>query len=101
MPDNPCAGAGVCLSARLPIGVGIVTTAAFDDVEFVVKAYPQTMTAAVLGTDEQGRTIILCPIHHDEAYVEPDGRVVCPTQDALDAFLVSATDGMRDSGFIA
>jgi len=70
------------------------------DPELTVTVFDSTIQAAIIGTDDQGRTIILCPIHHDEAYVEPDGRVVCPTQDAMDDFLRKAMEGLKSRGWL-
>ena len=71
-----------------------------DATTIEVKVIPSYVQASIIGTDDQGRTIILCPIHHDEAYVEPDGRVVCPTQDAMDAVIHSAWLDMEKRGFL-
>lgn len=45
----------------------------------------------VLGTDEQGRTLVQCPSRGcgDTAYIDADGRVVCPTGEAVSAYLAS------------
>lgn len=71
-----------------------------DATTIEVKLIPSYVQASVIGTDDQGRTIILCPIHRDEAYVEPDGRVVCPTQDAIDAVIHDAWLDMEKRGFL-
>lgn len=42
---------------------------------------------SVIGTDERGRTLIICPHCHDDAYIAEDGRVVCPTGEAINRLL--------------
>lgn len=66
----------------------------WDNTTITVTAAKATIPAAIIGTDDRGRTIILCPIHHDEAYIELDGRVVCPTQDAMNDFMRQALERM-------
>ncbi len=49
---------------------------------------------SVIGTDEHGRTLIVCPHCSDErAYIAEDGRVVCPTGEAINRVLGA---GLRD-----
>jgi hypothetical protein len=46
---------------------------------------------SVVGKDDQGRTVVICPCCHEEAYVDPaDGRVVCSFREAMEAFLADA-----------
>lgn len=47
---------------------------------------------SVIGTDEQGRTLVACPFCGDEAYVEADGRVVCSGWAAVQTYLQAAVD---------
>ena len=44
-----------------------------------------TVSMPILGTDEQGRTLVQCPSRGcgDTAYIAEDGRVVCPTGEAV------------------
>lgn len=51
-------------------------------------AYYQPMS--IVGTDDQGRTVVVCPSCHDEAYLAEDGRVVCAFGEAQEAFLRDA-----------
>lgn len=69
----------------------------WGNVEISATVMGATVMASIIGTDDQGRTIIICPVHHDEAYVEPDGRVVCPMQDAMNAFLADAMAKMQEA----
>jgi hypothetical protein len=56
-----------------------------------VKRMTYTVPAAVTGKDEQGRTTIICPHCDDDAYIDPsDGRVVCPTGEAISSVLAAA-----------
>jgi len=49
------------------------------------------VTVSVVGTDEQGRTLVLCPFCHERAHIDPDdGRIACPTGDSLQTFLDDA-----------
>ena len=42
---------------------------------------------SVVGRDDQGRTVVICPHCHDDAYIDEDGRVVCPTGEATNRLL--------------
>lgn len=53
------------------------------DPEIVAHQMPVT----VVGTDDQGRTVVMCPIHLEAAPVDADGRIRCPTQEAMDALV--------------
>jgi len=47
---------------------------------------------SVIGTDEHGRTLIICPHCSDHAYIAEDGRVVCPLGEVTNRLLA---DGLR------
>lgn len=50
---------------------------------------------SVIGTDEHGRALIVCPHCHDDAYIAEDGHVVCPTGEAVNRVLEA---GLRALG---
>ena len=54
-----------------------------------IKKIGYYMPVNVIGADEQGRTLVQCPSRGcgDTAYVREDGRLVCPTGEAIDAIL--------------
>jgi hypothetical protein len=53
--------------------------------------------ASIIGTDEQCRTLIICPHCSDHAYIAEDGRVVCPLGEATNRLLEA---GLADLGLI-
>lgn len=46
-----------------------------------VQVMSARMPVTVLGEDSQGRTLVACPNSGcgDTSYVDPDGRIVCPS----------------------
>jgi len=42
---------------------------------------------SVLGTDDDGRTLVRCPECGEDATVQDDGRIACPLGDAVNAKL--------------
>lgn len=62
------------------------------DPEITVKKYAHYVPATILGKDEHGRTLIMCPSRGcgDTATIMEDGRVVCPTDEAMQEYLVRA-----------
>ncbi len=48
---------------------------------------------SVLGTDEEGRTLVRCPTCGDTATVQADGRIICPLDEAISGWL---RDQMRE-----
>lgn len=52
----------------------------------------------VIGTDDQGRTLVQCPSRGcgDIAYIADDGRLVCPSGEAIEEFLRDHVDPYLD-----
>lgn len=63
----------------------------FRTAEPTVKKVGYAVTMPILGTDEQGRTLVQCPNRGcgDTAYIAEDGRVVCPTGEADNAAMAA------------
>lgn len=58
------------------------------------------LPTTVLATDADGRpTSVMCPTHSEPAAVHEDGRITCPTCDALDALLAEAHDRLVAAAF--
>lgn len=55
----------------------------------MIKKYGHIMQVNVIGTDDQGRTLVVCPSPGcgDTAYIDDDGRLVCPTGEAINEYL--------------
>lgn len=54
-----------------------------------IKKYGYVMPVTVIGIDDQGRTLVVCPSRGcgDTAYIAEDGRLVCPSGDAITEYL--------------
>lgn len=64
-----------------------------DEPNITVRRIDYWTPTSVIGTDEHGRTLIVCPHCHDDAYIAEDGLVVCPTGEAINRVLGA---GLRD-----
>lgn len=60
--------------------------------ETSVRKVVHHLQVAVVGTDEQGRTVVICPHCSDEAPIEADGRIACPLGEAQRAFFAGLVD---------
>lgn len=58
-----------------------------DEPKITVRRAVYWAPVSVIGTDEQGRTLIVCPHCYDDAYIAEDGRVVCPLGEATNRAL--------------
>jgi hypothetical protein len=58
-----------------------------DEPEITVRRVSYWQPVSVIGTDDQGRTLIVCPHCSDDAYIAEDGRVVCPLGEATNRLL--------------
>lgn len=69
------------------------------DEEITVKKIGYYMPVNVLGADEHGRTLVQCPSRGcgDTAYVAEDGRIVCPTDEAITACLSDAVAALESA----
>lgn len=67
----------------------------------VVKKIGYVMPVNVIGTDDQGRTLIQCPARGcgDTAHIAEDGRLVCPSGDAITEYLRAIIDREVDGCF--
>jgi hypothetical protein len=63
-----------------------------DEPKIAVRRISYQVPVSVIGTDERGRTLIVCPHCSDDAYIAEDGRVVCPLGEATNRLLA---DGLR------
>lgn len=68
-------------------------------VELTVQRVSYYVQTSLLGTDEHGRTLVVCPSPGcgDTAYVDADGRIVCPTGEAISSFLAEAYDQLVEA----
>lgn len=59
-----------------------------------IKKIGYVMPVNVIGADAQGRTLVQCPSPGcgDTAYIAEDGRLVCPTGEAIEEFLTRTID---------
>jgi hypothetical protein len=55
--------------------------------ELTARKVSYLQPVSTVGTDAQGRTVVICPHCSDEAVIEADGRIVCPTGEAIDGIL--------------
>lgn len=53
-----------------------------DEPNLTVRRAVYWAPVSVVGKDEHGRTLIICPHCSDYAYIAEDGRVVCPLGEA-------------------
>lgn len=51
----------------------------------------------VIGTDDDGRTLVMCPDCGDTAHLADDGRLVCPTGEAIGEYLRIAAAALTDA----
>jgi hypothetical protein len=58
--------------------------------DLTVRKTSYLVPVSIVGTDVHGRTVVICPQCHDEAPVEADGRVACPTSEAINELLATA-----------
>lgn len=60
----------------------------------MIKKYGYVMPVNVIGTDAQGRTLVQCPSRGccDTEYIAENGRLVCPTGEAIEEFLTRTID---------
>jgi hypothetical protein len=68
-----------------------------DSGPLTVRRISYWQPVSVIGTDEHGRPLIICPHCHDDAYIAEDGRVVCPLGEATNRLLEA---GLADLGLI-
>ena len=61
-----------------------------DEPKVTVRRAVYWAPVSVIGTDEHGRTLIICPHCSDYAYIAEDGRVVCPLGDTVNRLLEGA-----------
>lgn len=66
-----------------------------DQPQITVTKQTYTLPTTVLGKDDQGRTLVACPFCGDEAAVEQDGRVACPTGQAIQRMLDEARPALE------
>lgn len=57
-----------------------------------IRKYGHVITVTVIGVDDQGRTLVRCPARGcgESAYIDDDGRVICPTAESIAEFLSHA-----------
>lgn len=76
----------------------MTTPANQPDPPITVRKIAYQVPVEVLGTDEQGRTLVRCPSRGcgEPAYIAEDGHVVCTVGEAYSAFLSDAMDKLLD-----
>lgn len=60
--------------------------------QFTVLKAVYELPASVVGQDDQGRTLVVCPQCSGAAHVEPDGRVVCEDWAPIQGYFTAALD---------
>lgn len=70
----------------------------FDDPEVVVKYKWYLPTSKTGNRDEQGREEIYCPFCRDIAVIDFDGRVICPTDQAIMKYIREMGEGIDVAG---